>query len=379
MRLRLNDLQREASRTIRTRTQHDRFRSELIRVLGPPVALPGGINEVAYAADEQLDLLESTGRLVPREEFRLSVLAEAANSELDVVRKLAARLLPTKSTARLLYDPSSPVRCAAANRLPHSAVKEAAKRYPYDDQLHEVMRRKSERMTEAPKKAMDVPFDVYGRPVPEVVKQKPDADLPESWYYRLAHTLCSHYGTNLEGNWEETLATRVAASHYATSGVKLDRDMLLKAIHDCIEEREAAVMGEGSIAPFARRLRNESRLDEAVMPVIEESLDPVEELLESRLSSVEYLAKADRLFKVSKSVIPAGVKKYIVGEGRMNHTTVPVKGTIPGSLTAKVERALDVYVEHWNREQSLVGEPYKLSWTPHPMAPNLVGFNVVLK
>ena len=378
MRLRLNDLQREASRTIRERTQHDRFRSELFRVLGPPVTVPGGIREVAYAADEQLDLLESTGRNVPREEFKLSVLVEAADSEIEVVRKLAARLLPSKPAARMLYDVSSSVRCAAANRLPLTLVKEATRRYPYDDQLHEVARKKQEAPT--PKRvAVDVPFDAYDRPTDEVIKQKPDADLPESWYYRLARTLCSHYGTNLEGNWEEVLATRVAASHYATSGVKLNRDTLLKAIHDCIEEREDLVMGEGSLRPVARRLRQESRLDEAVMPIIDESLDPVEELLNSRLSSVEYLSRADRLFKVSKSTIPAGVKKYVVGEGRSGGTSMPVKATVPGRLNATAERALDVYVEHWNREQSLVGEPYKLSWSPHPMASNVVGFNVVLK
>ena len=101
--------------------------------------------------------------------------------------------------------------------------------------------------------------------------------------------------------------------------------------------------------------------------------------MNSPLSSSEYLSRADRLFRVSKSTIPAGVKKYVVGEGRSSGTAMPVKATVPGRLTANVERALDVYVEHWNREQSLVGEPYKLSWSPHPMASNVVGFNVVLK
>lgn len=381
MRLRLEELRRVASSAVRDERVNERIRAELFRVLGPPVMVPGRLEEVAKVADEQLDLLEGTGRPVPREEFRLSVLNEAATNSSPVVRKLAARLLPFKTATRMLDDSVSAVRCAAARRLPHSVIREASRRHPHDDQLHEVVRTKriQEASARHERMAVDVPFDEYGREVEKVTAQERDADLPDTWYNRLAHQLCSHYGTNLEGHWEETLATRVAASHYATSGVKLDREKLLKAIHDCIQEREESVLGEGSLRSIAKRLIRESREESPVMPVIDTPMDPVRDLLESDLSSSEYLSMADRLFNVAKSYVPAGIKKYVIGEGNMGEVRIPMKGTAPGQLTSVTERALDLYVEHWNRQQALVGEPYRLSWTPHPMHPRGIGFNVTLK
>lgn len=381
MHLRLEDLRRVARKAMNEEKNHDRLRSEFFRVLGPPVQVPGNLLEVAAVVDEQLDLLESAGRSIPREEFDVSFLVEAANSRHVIVRKVAARLLPARSTAALLDDEDMAVRCAAANRLPYRLVREASRRHPYDDGLLEIARvkRLSEAQQRQSPKKVDVPFDVYGTPVDVVTQQEVDSDMPDTWYERLAHQLCSHYGNNLEGNWEEILATRVAASHYATSGVKLDRHKLLMAIHDCIKEREDAVIGEGSLKPLSRRLMKEARGQDAFMPIVEEQLDPVSRLLESSLSATEYLSRADRLFKVVKSTIPAAVKKYVIGEGRGGPTSIPVKATLTTTLDAKTERAFDVYVDHWNRQQSLTGEPYRLSWSPHPMSPRTIGFSVTLK
>jgi len=384
MHLKLEELQQVAKKTIKEEQKHASLREELFRVFGPPVMVSKNCERVAEAVNEQLDLSESIGREVQRGVVRTSVLVEASVSSSAVVRKVAARLLPSKMAARLLNDPSSSVRCAAAKRLPYGVVKEALKKFPKDDQLRSIVRQKKIHEAGLPKpKEVDEPFDMYGEePLGDAVKTRvSDKDLPDTWYERLAHKLCSDYGGNLEGQWEETLATRVVASHYSTTGVKLDRDKLLKSIYDCIKEREDAVLGEGSLKSIAARLLRESYMDEPVIPVIDEVRnDPVADLLESNYSSAQYIDEAEKIFSVRKSTVPSGIKKYRLGEGSHVETLIPVNARIPGgSMTPSVEQALDRYVDSWNKRQAISGEPYRLSWGPHASAIDMVGFNLQLK
>ena len=384
MHLKLEELQRVAKKTIKEEQKHATIRDELFRVFGPPVMVSKNCERVADAVNEQLDLSESSGQNVQRGAVKTSVLVEASLSSSAVVRKVAARLLPAKMAARLLNDPSSSVRCAAAKRLPVEALKESIKRFPNDDQLRTIFRQKKLNEAGLPKpKEADEHFDMYGEePLGDAVKTRvSDKDLPDTWYERLAHKLCSDYGGNLEGQWEETLATRVVASHYSTTGVKLDREKLLKCIYDCIEEREEAVLGEGSLKSIAARLLRESYMDESVMPVFDEVRnDPVADLLESNFSSAQYIDEAEKLFSVRKSTVPAGIKKYRIGEGSHVETLIPVNGRIPGgSITPSVEQALDRYVDSWNKRQALSGEPYRLSWGTHASGVNMIGFNLQLK
>jgi hypothetical protein len=384
MHLKLEELQRVAKKTIKEEQKHTSIRDELFRVFGPPVMVSKNCEKVAEAVNEQLDLFESSGREVQRGFVKTSVLVEASVSPSPTVRKVAARLLPVKMAVRLLNDPSSSVRCAAAKRLPYESLKESIKRFPNDDQLRSIVRKKKLNESGLPKpEEVDEPFDMYGEePLGSAVKTRvSDKDLPDTWYERLAHKLCSDYGGNLEGQWEETLATRVVASHYSTTGVKLDREKLLKCIYDCIEEREDAVLGEGSLKSIANRLIRESYLDDSVMPILEEDRnDPVADLLESNCSSAQYIDDAEKLFCIKKSSVPAGIKKYRLGEGHLVETHVPVNGKIPGGkMTATVENALDRYVDSWNKRQALAGEPYRLSWGPHASTIGMVGFNLQLK
>ena len=383
MHLKLEELQRVAKETIKEEQSHKSLREELFRVLGPPVMVSKNYEKVAAAANEQLDLLESFNRPVDRGAFKTSVLIEAAKSKSSTVRKIAARLLPERIAARLLNDPSSSVRCAAAKRATYSLVKEAVKKFPSDDQLRTIARAKKLQEAGLPNaKPVDEPFDMYGEePLGDTVKQKVVGDLPDTWYERLAHKLCAEYGTNLEGQWEEILATRVVASHFSTTGVKLDRDKLLKAMHDCIKEREDAVLGEGSLKAIAARLLKESYLDDAVMPVLdEERQDPVADLLESNYSSAQYVEEAEKVFSIRKSSVPAGIKKYRVAEGTHKETLIPVNGKIPGGkMNVTTEDALDRYVDSWNKRQAIAGEPYKLSWGPHGSSFDMIGFNLELK
>jgi hypothetical protein len=383
MHLKLEELQRVAKKTIKEEQSHTAIRDEFFRVFGPPVMVSRNFERVAEAVNEQLDLFESTGREVQRGAVKTSVLVEAATSNSAVVRKVAARLLPSKMAERLLNDPASSVRCAAAQRLSYSQIREAVRNFPADDQLRTIARQKKLNEAGLPKPEVnDEPFDMYGEePLGDAVKQRPGVDFSDSWYERLAHKLCSDYGGNLEGNWEEILATRVVASHYSTTGVKMDREKLLKAIYDCIEAREDAVLGEGSLKSLSKRLLRESHLEEtSAMPVIEFQTDPVRELLESNFSTAEYVDAAEKLFNIKKSTVPSGIKKYRLGEGTHKETQVPVNGRIPnGNITTTVENALDRYVDSWNKRQALAGEPYRLSWGPHGSSFDMVGFNLTLK
>lgn len=383
MHLKLEELHKVVKKTIKEEQRHTALREELFRVFGPPVMVSKNHEKVAEAANEQLDIAESAGKQVQRSVVKTSILVEASVDNSATVRKLAARLLPEKMITRLLNDPSSSVRCAAAARLSYSLVKEAVKRHPQDDQLRSIVRQKKIQEAGLPKpKEVDEPFDMYGEePLGDAVKTKvSDKDMSDAWYSRLASKLCSDYGGNLEGNWEEVLATRVVASHFSTTGVKLDREKLLKAIYDCIKEREDAVIGEGSLKNLAKRLLRESYAEEmSVMPVIEDRIDPITDLVESNCSTAEYVDTAEKLFKVMKSSVPAGIKKYRLGEGTHKETQIPVKGKIPGGkITVVVETALDRYVDSWNKRQAIAGEPYTLSWGPGATSDS-VSFNITLK
>lgn len=383
MHLKLEELQRVAKKTIKEEQKYASIREELFRVFGPPVMVSKNCEKVAEAVNEQLDLSESIGREVQRGVVKTSVLVEASVSSSAVMRKVAARLLPVKMVTRLLNDPSSSVRCAAAKRLSYDVVKETVKKFPNDDQLRSIAHQKKLFEAGLPKpQEVDEPFDMYGEePLGDAVKQKDGGELSDAWYERTAHKLCSTYGGNLEGNWEEAIATNVVASHYSTTGIKLDRDKLLKCIYDCIEEREDSVLGEGSLKAIASRLLRESYLDDAVMPIFDENRnDPVADLLESNYSSAQYIDEAEKIFGIRKSTVPSGIKKYRLGEGSHVETLIPVNGRIPGgSITFTAEQALDRYVDSWNKRQALAGEPYRLSWGPHGSGVDMVGFNLQLK
>lgn len=381
MQLKLKELQRVAKETMKEEKFRNALREEFFRLFGPPVMVSKKCEKVAEAVDEHLDFLEAVAQEVPRDQISTPLFVEAATCNSAVIRRVAARLLPERYTIKLLSDPSSSVRHAAAKRLPYNIVKEAVKRYP-DDQM--IMIAKAKRLAEAglpkPKEATE-PFDIYGdEPLGNAVKQHPGVGLSDEWYERLASKLCKEYGSNLEGQWEEVLATRVAASHYATSGVKLDRDKLLKSIYACLKDRDDAVLGETSLKSIAKSLLESASLDDEMLPVVEEIEDPLAKLIEVDHSSAQYVKIAEQIFDIKKSVVPAGIKKYRIGEGHKVETHIPVKGKVPGGrITSSVEKVLDNYVGHWNNQQSLKGEPYRMNWFPNPTDAGFVGFHVELK
>lgn len=383
MNLKLKELQNVAKETMKEERAHSNFRNEIVKALGQVVNVPGNHNYFASFVNDHLDVLNSTGRTLREGTIKVSTLLEVSGSKFEEVRKVAARLLPAKYAAKFLNDKSSTVRCAAASRLPYAVIKESIRFYPSDDQLRAVVQTKKLHEAGLPKpKEVTEPFDLYGEEgLGDDDKTLVVLDeLPDSWYERYAHKLCADYGTNLEGGWMDILATRIAASNRAVGGAKIDRQKLLDAIYAALDERDEKVLEEGSLKAIAQKLRNTEYLDEAVMPILEEKADPVKKLLESSLSSTQYVEEFESIFAVKKSQVPSGLKKYRLGESAGTVSDVPMLATLPGGkLTSLEEKALDSYVRTWNRVQSLSGEPYRLSWTPHPMNASLVGFNLELK
>src|SRR5262249_30072329 len=122
-------------------------------------------------------------------------------------------------------------------------------------------------------------------------------------------------------------------------------------------------------------------LQEAAMPVISKDVDEVRDLVEGNLTPTTYLSEASRLFKVQEATVPAGIRKYRLGERNAKPEQVPVIGYLPHGrgFRAVAERALDMYCAHWNDRQQLQGEPLKLEWSNHPESVNKISFNVILR
>lgn len=382
MNLGLKQLQHVVTDVMKEEKVMRAFVSELKNNLGPGVMVSSKLKDIATAANEQMDILEASGHRVDRSKFKTSILLEAANSPIPQVRKLAARLLPAKFSSKMVFDSVSSVRCAAARNAPVGLVREAAEKFPKDYQLQSIAQRLVKEAGLPTPSTTEEEFDIYGeKPLGSAFKSHPQYegnDFPDTWYQRMAKKLCSEYGGNLEGNWEELIASNFCSHYFTLSRVVVDRDKLLDAIYDCIEERENRVVEEGHGAPITAHL-NEKVMKEAFMPIVEDRHDPVVDLLQSKTTSAEYVSKAESLFEIRKSILPPGIKKYRVSEGRRDEVLVPVNGKIPGGFNAKSEQALDRYVDAWNKQQALRGEPYQLSWTPHPVSIDMVGFHLQLK
>lgn len=381
MHLRLRELQAVVKNEMKKEKSSNDLREELSRVLGPSI-LVSKKNEYVYeAALQQLDLLEATSRTIGT--FRTSVLIEASKMSSPAARRLAARLLPEKHAEFLAFDSNGEVRYEAAKRISYPLLREALKAHPSDHGLKELVRSRK-RLTEsglpAPGEYVDS-LEMYRKPMGDTVKTRALGELDDHWYEHEAQKICKRYAGNLEAHWEEIAATRHAQSHFLSTGVKVDRDKLLQVIKDILEERNVSIVGEAmSLKQMAKLLRESAEDDIAVMPIIEETKDPVKELLESNFGMSNYVSEAESLFSIRKSYLPSGIKKYRLGEGLSAEVQVPVLGEVPGkSIGANEERALDRYVDSWNQVQARSGEPYRLSWSPHPSGINLVGFNLELK
>jgi hypothetical protein len=385
--LTVKKLQELVKRALTEERAVEALRVEVNRVLGPTVVAEGKVEVIAEMANDRIDVLERTGQ-VSRLIFKPSVMTRFLDHTNPEVRKFAARVVPQKFLINMIDDKNSGVRAAVARRLPLRIVGEMLEKFPHDDEVRLIVKQK--KLAEAGIKSPTVepiardPVENKKR-LGDAVKQDDGAELSETWYRECALRFMLDYGTNIEYNWEELLARRYCASVKATSGVEIDESRLLKAIKELIKEREERTLERSALKETLAWLKGQDEhellSETAAMPVISDDVDSVRALVEGNLSSSTYIDRANTLFCVQHATIPAGIRKYRLGERNARAEMVPTVGKLPlgHGFRAIDERALDLYCKHWNDRQQLQGEPLKLEWSNHPDNANKISFNVILR
>ena len=355
------------------------LRTEVTRVLGPSVITEQHIIDVAREANERIDVLEHTGRSL-NTNFKPSVLMKIAGHRAPEVRKLAARMLPVRLAQRFCDDKNPSVRLAVAKRLPTTSVKEMVKRFPLDDSLRLVLKKK--RLAEAglptPKKSEEQP-NMYGEDRLGDSARTFDQELSDQWYDTAAYKIIQDYGhDNFEGQWEELAVKVFCRNTKSTSGVEVDSDKLYKKVVEQLKDRDDRVLERDALKETLDVMNSSmQRMDEFV-----EEADPVKSLVVQHLGNEEYIKQANRVFAIKGTQVPSSIKKYRLGESNLRDAKVPVVGTLPHQhgFRAVDERALDMYCECWNKRQEMSSsEPMKIEWYTHPSELGKVGFTTYLK
>jgi len=315
---------------------------------------------VFAAINDQLSIMEARGEDLPIGSLRVSTLLAAASTGREA-RKIAARLLPEKYAVKFLVDSDSSVRCAVANRLSLAQLKEAVRRFPNDDSLSAIVRKKKifEAGIPAPK-VEDEHFDMYGdSTIGEVLDGYEPEDLTDGWYKRTALNIFNDHRGRLDGNWRHLAVSRLCSSIYATSGVKVDA-MKLREILDEVCENSGFLKENFNLDDLKDKLMTESIDEETnILPILEESFfaDPVKDLL--RESRSNYIDTANELFGVTHDVIE---ESYVSGETQ--EVDVPKFGKLPQGYcwNSTAEKALDRYTSSWNDRASARGSNARLAW-----------------
>jgi hypothetical protein len=374
MGLKLNELQKVVKNVVKNERNIDTLRGEIVRTLGHIILVSRGLERMAESANERLDVLEATNKSY--EKIRPALLLKFIDSSSPEVRKLVARLLPESFLKPLMKDSDPAVRATVANRLPTHLVDEMIRRFPKDDTLRQIS--KAKKLFEAglpTPEIEDEEFDMYGlEPIGDVFGDIDYPDLTDAWYDTQALKIINMYGRNIEEQWEEATVHQYVDS-MASMGVEVDRQRLLDAIYDLLEQRADAVLEENSLVSIAARLRLE---ETAVMPIISESIDPVRQLIESKNSSSDYIKKFEELFSVKYATSKNPAASIMTeSDCRVTH---PVSARLSSESIRNVdEKAIDTYISAWNSKNKMKGENYyKLAWTQGD-ADGLINFHLELK
>lgn len=384
MRLNTKLLQRIVKQAVNEHKELEALRKEVIRVMGPIMDTNIQLVALAESVNDRVAVLDRTGRS-SHLNFQPATLLPFVNHGSPEVRKMSANLLPQRFLTHLKFDHDSAVRAAVARRTDMQSVKEMMRRFPHDDELKTIFRRKKKQLNEAglpDPKVNDEEFDIHGdAPLGDAVKQGDAPGLSDGWYDLTAFKICQQYDNNMELNWEEQTVNNLVKHTKATSGVEIDKDKLLKKVLDMIKDREDRALERDALKELAASLRSDDELLEESASY-DETPDPVEALVGSRLSPGDYVQEANKLFQVREYQLPQAIKKFRIGEHALVKVQmVPTKAKLPHASGPRAidEQALDLYVRHWNSHQALSGEPLQLEWSGHPESANAISFNVTLK
>ena len=375
MRVKLRQLQQIVERALSEEKEADTLRHEIGRVLGATVVTEGSIAVVAESANERMDVLSHTGRQ-NRVAFKPGIMVKFLEHSDPNVRKLAARVVPQRYLGKLMRDGSPIVRSAVARRLPPNAVSEMLRRFPKDRNVREILR--SKRLEEAglPKpKVDDEPFDMYGdERLGDAARTDEGDELSQNWYDNQALRFIQDYGHTIEDGWEHKTVDRYCRSLKVTTGMEIDGDRLIKAIHKRFEDRDDRTLERNEL-----RESVDNNID--FMPILEDVSDPVSELMLQGLSPSTFIERATTIFGICEGRIPPGIRKHMLGEENAVWQQIPVVGQLPhGSGFRPIdERALDSFCKCWNDRQRMGGEPIVISWNTSPVQVGRISFSATLR
>lgn len=348
----------------------DSFKSEIKRIFGDAIDVDRPLSKLMR---EVLDMSDDPRHSIEFSGVKPSVSISLMESARPEFRIFAARVAPVRFVDKLASDPSVDVRHEVAKRVSVRVLDGMIKRWPRDDQLREVARKRGLLIVELKKSGG---YEKVGDPM----KQWEGPKLSDVWYEQQAENLMKKFMNNIEYMWEETAVRQFANAMRATNGTEVDEkklyDVLKKKIYDRETERLEALDDEPLREQPLKETIEWLKLGghrSLIVPVIEHVEDPVLTLLEKRVSNRQYVREFESLFEVKTSPVPSALRKYGIDE-----MTVPVKATVPNRKPIGVveEKALDKYVSCWNSCQST--EPIKLSWDPSTFDCD-VSFRAVLR
>lgn len=361
MRLKLSDLQRVVESTVQEKQVVETFCNEIKRVFGPTVDVSNKLDVLAERANDRLDVLDRTGR-TNYIKFSSKIALSLSTHPNPEVRRLIARLLPESSAVSFINDKHASVRKEAAKKAPLKMVEAAVRKYKNDHLLQEVLEEKllSEERESALVAAASGPAG--------------EEFFSDRWYDSMARKIIQdYYMKGLDTGWVSSAVKQAVLANRASNRHNIDPHKLMKAVVEMIADEEDAK---------AEKLGLNESADNSSKFILENDLqDPVQHLIDASTSSSEYINKANQIFNVKFSIVPPGIKKYNIGEGRASSVNIPVVAFLPHKSSPRYvdEIALDTYVKHWSSQQQLRGEPYKLSWSSHPDSQNKISFRLELK
>lgn len=322
---------------------------ETKNVFGKNISITGGLEHACYQVNNLLDILEAKNQ-VQNVTFKTTLAKKLLESKCNEAKRLGARTIPLNLAEGLRFDYNQDVRLEVCKRLNPELIDEVLDLFPEDFELQYVVEQKKKKQKE------DSFLHIYDdKRLGASAKPFFQPELSDAWYHTVASKFLQDYGSNIEYQWEEPLVHRYCSSVKQSTGVDVDESKLYDKIQELIRQKE----DDALLKAEKMRIKKLEKFRESVERKNPE--DDLTSIFEETLSNVQKIAKLNEIFQVKQSIIPPGIRKY---SNSSVETFVPMKAKIPGGkLTSLVERALDSYVDCWNNQQLIRGEPIKISWS----------------
>lgn len=376
MKLKLKHLQSIVKDALYEAKSIDALKNETKRVLGPIMNVEVGMIELAESINDRLDVIELTGR--QRGQFKTSVVTKFMKHKNSEVRAMSARLLPENIINSMINDKSPKVRHVIARRAKLNVVKEMMRKFPNDEEIRIIYSQRKIDLTEASNNENE--FEMYAEEALGDASKTydDDDDLSDVWYTNKAREIYSDYAhhNEIDVNWGRVI-NGFCDSTKATSHVEINKKKLHSALKELIKEKEDKLIGESKYDRFDFEILKENS-HETVFPVIEETIDPVRDILNE--TNTNQIERIKTLFNITEGAISNDVKRYFAGEP-ISTTVVPVSATLPHrhGIRHMDERVIDMFVESWNLKQIHKKEPFELSWVQDPQEFNKISFKVSIR